>query len=153
MESQNYQSATIWDSTVYILLKLISRKNKWQKNSEIFTLWRYTILRTSVFLLRIASQAHFPLSKCRLYIFKKRTVTHDPQKSREYPPLDSLFFSQRRLKSHSVEISWFFYHLDFTWNQFWGFYKCKMCHFSTIRGSEIWVSWIFAPFEGWNIPN
>ena len=31
------------------------------------------------------------------------------------------FFSNVLLSYHSVEISWFFYHSDFTWNQFWGF--------------------------------
>ena len=34
---------------------------------------------------------------------------------------------------HSVEISWFFYYSDFTWNQFWWFYKCKICHFNTLE--------------------
>ena len=29
--------------------------------------------------------------------------------------------SLRRFVSHSVEISWFFYHSDFMWNQCWGF--------------------------------
>ena len=31
----------------------------------------------------------------------------------------------------SVEISSFFYHAVFTWNQFEGFLKCKVCHFTT----------------------
>ena len=26
----------------------------------------------------------------------------------------------KKLSLHSMEISWFFYHKDFTWNQFWG---------------------------------
>ena len=33
----------------------------------------------------------------------------------------SYFFKYLRLTIHSVEISWFFYHADFTWNQFRGF--------------------------------
>ena len=36
----------------------------------------------------------------------------------------------------TVEISWFLYHSDFTWNQFWGFLKSKIIHFTTFRGSE-----------------
>ena len=40
---------------------------------------------------------------------------------------------------HRVEISWFFCHSDFKWNQFWEFLKCKICHFNTFRGSEFWV--------------
>ena len=37
---------------------------------------------------------------------------------------------------YSVEISRFLNHSDFTWNQFWGFQKCKNCHF-----------WYFKSFE------
>ena len=51
---------------------------------------------------------------------------------------------------HSLEISRFLYQSDFTWNQFWGFLKCKISHFTTFRGSEFWF---FAIFEGWNLPN
>ena len=43
-----------------------------------------------------------------------------------------------------------FFHSDFTWNQFWGFEKCKICHFNTFRASESWFWWIFALFGGWN---
>ena len=39
----------------------------------------------------------------------------------------------------------FSYHLDFTWNQFWGFLKWKISHFNTFRGSEFWFSWFFNP--------
>ena len=39
-------------------------------------------------------------------------------------------------KMHRVEISGFFCHSDFTWNQFWCFQKCKFCHFTTFRCSE-----------------
>ena len=35
--------------------------------------------------------------------------------------------------------------LSFTWNQFWGFYKCKICHFNTFTGSEF-----SALLKGWN---
>ena len=52
-----------------------------------------------------------------------------------------------------MEISWILYHSDFTWNQFWGFLKCKISHFTTFRGSEFWFLWIFALFEGWFLPN
>ena len=40
------------------------------------------------------------------------------------------------LQSDSVEISWFLHHSDFTWNQFWGLYKFKICHFCSFHGSE-----------------
>ena len=43
-----------------------------------------------------------------------------------------------KIQTHSVEISGFFYHSDFTWNQFWGFLKCKICYSNTFRGSEFW---------------
>ena len=52
---------------------------------------------------------------------------------------------------HSVEISWFFYYSDFTWNQFWGFLKCKISHFTTFRSSEFSLLWNFAFFEVWNL--
>ena len=47
---------------------------------------------------------------------------------------------------HSAEISWFFYHSDFTWNQFWGFLKHKICNFNTSRGSEFFIFLNFGPF-------
>ena len=46
--------------------------------------------------------------------------------------------NSKNMFSHNVEILGFFYHSDFTWNQFWGFQKCKICHFHTFRGSEYW---------------
>ena len=39
------------------------------------------------------------------------------------------------------------------WKQFWGFWKCKICHFNTFRGSELWFWWFFALFERSNFPN
>ena len=54
---------------------------------------------------------------------------------------------------YSVDISWFLYHSNFTWNQFGGFKECKICHFNTFRGSEFWFLRIFALFEGWHLPN
>jgi len=53
---------------------------------------------------------------------------------------------------HSLEISGFFYHSDFTWNQVWGFLKCKISHFNTIRGSEFLFLWIFALSEKYTAP-
>ena len=32
----------------------------------------------------------------------------------------------------------------FTWNQFWGFSKCKTWNFDTFGSSEFWFLWIFA---------
>ena len=64
---------------------------------------------------------------------------------------DTLCSKSANLKIvHSVEISWFFYHSDLTWNQFMRFWKCKICHFNTFRGSEFWFLWICAHFDGWN---
>ena len=54
---------------------------------------------------------------------------------------------------HSVEISLILYRSDFTWNQFWGFLKCKISHFNTFRDSVFWFLWFFALFQGWNLPN
>ena len=63
------------------------------------------------------------------------------------------FVSRRNLiLLHSVEISWFFYHSDFTWNQIWGFWKCKICHFNTFIESEFWFLWIFALCHSWKWP-
>jgi len=41
------------------------------------------------------------------------------------PSLDS--------KNQSVEILGFFYHSDFTRNQFWGFFKDKICHLAHLE--------------------
>ena len=49
---------------------------------------------------------------------------------------------------HSVKFHEFSCHLDFTWNQFFGFKKGKLTQFNTFRGSEFSISWIFALFEG-----
>ena len=32
------------------------------------------------------------------------------------------------------------------WNQFWGFLKCKICHFNKFRGCEFWFLWYFWTF-------
>ena len=56
-----------------------------------------------------------------------------------------------RVLKYSVEISWFYYHSDFTWNQCLRFLKCKICHFNTFRGSEFWFLWIFPFFKGRNL--
>ena len=57
------------------------------------------------------------------------------------------FFSLRKIQQgHSVEISWFFYYSDFTWNQFLGLLKCKICHCNTFRGSEFWSFYEFVKF-------
>ena len=43
-----------------------------------------------------------------------------------------------------MEISRFFCHSDFTWNQFCGFKKCKICLFNTFRSSWLWFFlWIW----------
>ena len=44
-----------------------------------------------------------------------------------------------------------FYAPDFTWNQFWRIWKCKICHFSTFRGSEFWFFTFLALFGDWNL--
>ena len=55
-------------------------------------------------------------------------------------------FMVKSVNTHSLEISRFFYHSDFAWNQFWGFLKCKINHFNTFRGLEFWFWWIFCTF-------
>ena len=35
---------------------------------------------------------------------------------------------------------------DFTWNQFRGLKKCKICHFNTFTGSEFWLPLHFCTF-------
>ena len=40
---------------------------------------------------------------------------------------------------HSVEISGFYCHSDFTWNQFWCFLMFKNCHFCSFRDFKLWV--------------
>ena len=64
-----------------------------------------------------------------------------------------IIVTEKFLISYSVEISWFLYHPEFMWNQFWGLLKCKISHFTTFRGSEFWFLWIFALSEDWNLPN
>ena len=65
--------------------------------------------------------------------------------------LDAII-SQNLLKIHeyqnfnsdsSLEISWFFSHSDFAWNQFSGLQRCKNCHFNSFRSSEFLFPWIF----------
>ena len=68
----------------------------------------------------------------RHYIFSKR--------------IEKLIF--RNLEWHSYLVTiWFFYHSYFTWNQIWGFWRCKICHFNTFRGSELWFLWFFTLFK------
>ena len=33
----------------------------------------------------------------------------------------------------------FFWHPDFTWNQFWSFWSPKNCHFVHLRNPEFWI--------------
>ena len=58
----------------------------------------------------------------------------------------TLLFFKSNFQHHSVAISWFLYHSDFMWNQFWGFLKGKICHFNTFRGSEFWFFMNFCTF-------
>ena len=44
-------------------------------------------------------------------------------------PTTSCFTNKGYLGLHSVEISYFFYHSEFTCHQFRGFHRCKMCLF------------------------
>ena len=59
---------------------------------------------------------------------------------------NSIFWFGSWIHSASVEISWFFYHSDFTWNQFEGFQKDKIGHFYTIRRSEFLLFMNFCTF-------
>ena len=68
----------------------------------------------------------------------------------QWSPLKNGFLHLKtsKLNKHDAEISWFFYHSDFTWNQFTELLKCKICHFFTFRGSEFWSLMNFPLFEG-----
>ena len=48
---------------------------------------------------------------------------------------------------HSVDISGFFCHSDFTWNQFWWFKKLKICHFLQFYGLWILLIWYISTFK------
>ena len=48
---------------------------------------------------------------------------------------------------HSVEISGFFCHSDFTWNLFWSFWSPKNCHFDHLSMSEFWIFGNFLTFS------
>ena len=51
-----------------------------------------------------------------------------------------------------MEISGFFCHLDFTWNQFWSFWSSKNCCFNHLRSSEFWFFWELLIFPGVKCP-
>ena len=53
--------------------------------------------------------------------------------------------------AYSVEISGFYCHHEFTWNQFSWFLKDINCHFNHFRGSEF-TFWEKFTFENWKIP-
>ena len=38
-----------------------------------------------------------------------------------------------------VKISGIFYHLEFTWNQYWSFGNPKNCDFNHLSSSELWI--------------
>ena len=58
------------------------------------------------------------------------------------------FCTSRIFNVHSVEISGFFCHSDFTWNQFQGFSKYQNCHFSNCREIEFWF---YGKFQSWKL--
>ena len=64
--------------------------------------------------------------------------------------LSGLIFLYRvkvhELANHSVKISWFFYHSDFTWNQCWSFEAPQNCHFDHLSSSEF-DFWEFLTFS------
>ena len=43
----------------------------------------------------------------------------------------------------------FFFHSDFTWNQFWSFCSSKNCHFYHMMSSEFWIFGCFSRFQVW----
>ena len=56
-----------------------------------------------------------------------------------------------------MEISGFFCHLDFAWNQFWSFWNPRSCHFDHLSTSEFWILedfwhflvWYFSKNQNW----
>ena len=51
-----------------------------------------------------------------------------------------------------MEITRFFCHSDFTWNQFWSFWSPKNYHCDHLSGSEFWTFGHFWHFQAWNSP-
>ena len=87
----------------------------------------------------------------------KRTTLHSrtrrkmPEKVEIFCHWSTKLTLSRDEKIYSVEISAFFYHSDITLNQFWGYLKRKISHFTTFRSSEFSLLWNFAFFEVWNL--
>ena len=51
------------------------------------------------------------------------------------------------LRIHNLENSWFFCQSDFTWNQFWSFWRPINCHFDHLSSYEFWILGIFYMFK------
>ena len=54
------------------------------------------------------------------------------------------------IEIHNVEISWFFWHSNFMWNQFWSFWSFKNCHLDRLISSEFWIFENWRHFKVWN---
>ena len=90
---------------------------------------------------------------------KWRLIT-DLQKGRSWRKISiarkSAFFriicicNSFNVRVHSVEISRFFCHLHFTWNQLWSFWSPQNCHFDDISSFEFWLFGNFLTFSYMN---
>ena len=93
------------------------------------------------------------ISTCREKIFPSHMALNDGYKSLGCSTIFTPISTNIASSDSTVEISGFFYHSDFPWNQFRRIWKCKICHCNTFRGSEFWFLWIFVPLEDHFWPN
>ena len=139
--------------------KLISRKIWVGENS-----WNFYTVYSQLVYPGLYKEFQFKLDHPVVFFLQLNVIDHQKWSiSRTFLtfssvtsfPLPKRGFSYTKALAvtHSVEISWFSYHSDFTWNQFWSLKKCEICHFKTFRGSEFWFQSIFAFFDAWNWPN
>ena len=107
---------------------------------------------------KLPQRLRFQIYTCRVSISQtssfKEQIISTKKKSYQF-----FFFSlyiylkfMQKIPTHSVQVSLFFYHSDFTWNQFWGFWKCKSANLTHSEALDFdFFFLIFAPFEGCNI--
>ena len=145
--SENFLILTIWKSTVW--------KIQNQYDIHIFTLWKErgskchsSLPAHCVEISRIFCHSDFTWNQfwrgsefwilCIFCTFWKLK-------------LSNLKNFRMEKTAIIVDLS-FLHHSDFTWNRICVFWKCKIYHFCTFRGSDFLFLWIFALFEGWNLP-
>ena len=121
MKCQKWLSHFLVKSHYFFGLWLANPKAPW-----VF----WAILKTSksyfVFWAILRLEPFSAISECHFHYIL-------PQKLQSTWTLPFMvIFSVYWTSIHSVEISWFFYHTDFTWNQFWPF----QCQFGELQPSK-----------------